>query len=297
MTKTKYEKSLIFVFFLLLLYALFFFWQNYQIAKQNEEEVKKEKERIELIRNKIESLELEAKAISVYDITNDKKLYGKNDTLVLPLASLSKIMTALVALVDYKDINEIQISVNALNQVGDNSLYLHEKWDPRELVKFMLLTSSNDAAVALSENNSQFLEKMNEKAKRLGLANTIFYNTTGLDTTLSQAGAYSTAEEMNTLASFALLAHPDIFPITAFPDITFISQSGLFHEALNTNTSITKIPNPVLSKTGSTLLAPGNLTLIFKNKEDEEIVVTVLGSSFLGRFSDMEKIVNVLYNE
>lgn len=295
MNLPKYEKSLILVLFIVATYACFFFYNYFKIREEIKMEEEREIARIENIKNEIENLELEAKAISVYDITDNKKLYGKNDTIPLSLASLVKVMTVLVALAD-KNESPIIISKNALKETGDNSLFLGEKWNKEDLIKFTLIMSSNDGTYALTENDPSFIEKMNQKAQRLGLYNMEYQSVSGLDIDKQLYGAVGTAEEMNTLISFALLAHREIFQNTAKEELSFTSLSGLEHKAINTNIIINKIPNLIFSKTGATDLTGGNLSIVFKNKENHEIAITILGSSLEGRFTDMEKIVNVLYN-
>jgi D-alanyl-D-alanine carboxypeptidase len=75
------------------------------------------------------------------------------------------------------------------------------------------------------------------------------------------------------------------------------TKSKLFtYEVVNTNLSINNIPNILFSKTGYTELAGGNLTIIFRNQNEHLVAVTVLSSTQNDRFSDVEKIVNIMYN-
>ena len=108
---------------------------------------------------------------------------------------------------------------------------------------------------------------------------------------------FRSSEDANMLAIYALKTYPEIFKATTLPKISLKSLSNFTHEIKNTNTITNKIPNLLFSKTGFTELAGGNLTIIFKDKLDHEIAVTVLGSSILGRFSDVEKLVNLIYNQ
>lgn len=295
MNLSKYEKSLILVLFIVIIYASFFFYNDFKIREKIR--ITERKELIDTYNTKkyIDALDIESKSISIYDITDNKKLYGKNDTKPMSLASLAKVMTVLVALTDKNEM-PITISQNALKETGDNGLFLNEKWDKEDLIKFTLIMSSNDGAYALAENDSFFIEKMNKKAERLGLYNMAYQNVSGLDVDKQLYGAVGTAEEMNMLIDFALFAHREIFQNTKEEELDLVSLSGLEHKAINTNIIINKIPNLIFSKTGATDLTGGNLSIVFKNKDDHEIAVTILGSSIEGRFSDMEKIVNVLYN-
>lgn len=293
MLKNKYEKSLIFLLFLVFLFGLFFF-----IGYTKKENAIREAETKELIwlntiNSKIGELELQAKAISIYDITLDKKLFGRNDTLPLPLASLAKIMSALVAISDNTK-NEITISERALKEVGDNSLFVNEKWNKDDLIKFSLILSSNDGMFALAENDSAFLEEMNNKARRLGLKNMSFKNVSGLDISPTEVGGIGTAEEVNMLNIFAFKYFKHIFSATNVAEQEFTSLSNLKHKAPNTNLVLEKIPNLLFSKTGNTNLAGGNLAIIFRDNNGHDIAVTILGSTTEGRFEDILAIVDTL---
>ncbi|MBK5215565.1 MAG: hypothetical protein JJE53_02020, partial [Candidatus Pacebacteria bacterium] len=106
--------------------------------------------------------------------------------------------------------------------------------------------------------------------------------------------SYSSAKDANIMAVAAYQAFPDIFNVTSLPEIEIPSNSGITHKAPNTDTILTKVPNILFSKTGYTTLAGGNLTVIFKNKENHLIAVTMLGSTIEGRFSDMIKLISIL---
>ena len=98
------------------------------------------------------------------------------------------------------------------------------------------------------------------------------------------------------MTMYALKAYPEIFKASVLPEINVKSESGFDHNIKNTNNIIDKIPNLLFSKTGFTPLAGGNLTIIYKNKYEHNIAITVLGSTSEGRFSDIEKIIDTLYN-
>lgn len=245
------------------------------------------------IESLVESTPILAKAYSIYDITLDQKIYGKNDDVSLPLASLVKTMSVIIALNNYKQDEEIYISENAINQTGDFGIFANEKWNISDLAKLTLISSANDGAYAISEKDPEYLEKMNNKAKRLGMKNTLFLNSTGLDIDTKKAGAYGSAEDANIMAIYGLKAYPVIFSATILPEINLKSESGFIHNVKNTDIILDKIPNILFSKTGYTELAGGNLTIIFKDNMKHNIAITVLGSTFSGRFTDMEKLVNI----
>ncbi|MFA6523998.1 MAG: serine hydrolase [Candidatus Paceibacterota bacterium] len=257
---------------------------------------KNEEQKIVNIKNALTNVQVYAKAVSVYDIDSNIEIYGKNQNEKLPLASLIKTMTVLVALDDYRTNPTITIEPDALKQFGDFGFLLYEKWDVKNLAKFTLVASANDGAYALVGDSKNFLERMNSKARRIGMENFSFLNFTGLDFDEQRAGAYASAKDANIMAIYALKAHPDVFSATVLPEISLKSQVGFVHNIKNTNIILNKIPNILFSKTGFTTLVGGNLTIIFKNKDGYRIAITVLGSTQDGRFSDMEKLVNVLYN-
>lgn len=278
--------------------ATLFFAEN---NKMNEEAKAKEESR-EQMRLALENTPVLAKAVSVYDISESRKIYGKNDDAVLPIASLAKIMTVVEGLRS-RDMNEmVYISPEAVKQAGDFGIFAYEKWKLGDLAKFTLVVSANDGAFALSERGKDFLVNINSKVRRLGAANTIFANPTGLDIYTEDkkeiigAGVFATAEDVNAMAVYGLKAYPEVFSATTLPELNLKSESGFDHNFKNTNILVGKIPNLLFSKTGFTDTAGGSLAIIFKDKNDHEIAVTVLGSTFTGRFEDMEKIVGALYN-
>jgi len=297
------NKNIILAIIILAILASFFFVENSNNIKKTSEEIKREEtlrikrknlKKLEILRSNLANLELEAKAVSVYDVTSKIKIYGENDTLPLPLASLTKTMTAIVVLGENNKKN-INISKNAINVQGEYGLLIGETWKITDLLKFTLISSSNDSATAVSEEDIDFVNKMNNKAKKIGLKNTIFINPTGLDEG-DIVGARGSAFDANTLAVYALQTYPEVFKSTTRVEISINSESGINHKIKNTNVIVDKIPNILFSKTGFTDLAGGNLTIIFKNKNGHDIAVTILGAGIDGRFVDMEKIVNMLYN-
>jgi D-alanyl-D-alanine carboxypeptidase len=293
MTQTfKEHLYLFFILILIALEAIFFSAGNNKINiafLNNEDKITK-------IQNVLADAPIQAKAVSVYDETLNRKIYGKNDEVSLPIASLTKIMTIVIALNNHSMDDVVSISPEAIKQETDYGFFINEKFNIKDLAQFTLIGSANDGAFALTENIDNFLGKMNDKAKKIGMENASFSNPTGLDIDAKTAGAFASAQDMNILAIYALEDYPEVFSASVLPEINIKSQSGLTHNIKNTNTILDKIPNILLSKTGFTPLAGGNLTIIYENKYGNIIAITVLGSTIDGRFSDMEKIVDTLYN-
>lgn len=273
--------------------AILFSFANYK----SNEIYKKEEAAKQLIINKFSSVSVQAKAFSVYDITDQKEIFGKSQYKRFPIASLVKTLTVLIVLENNPDIDtQIKISSDNLKEEGDNGLLVDEKWKISNLAKFTLILSSNDGAKALAQNDKNFLDKMNKKAEEIGMQNFAFLNSTGLDVNEASSGAYASAKDVNLMNAQALQAFPEIFFSTTFDEAVIISDSGIKHKVKNTDIITEKIPNLLFSKTGYTKLAGGNLSVIFKNKEEHLIAITVLGSTVDGRFSDVESLVKIAYN-
>lgn len=251
---------------------------------------------------------LEAKAAYVYDIRTGEVLFAKNENIRLPLASLTKIMSALVAWDLSPGQGVVTISAEALAAEGDNGLRRDEKWSLQNLLDFSLVTSSNDgmravalALGALSRANadaeeiiSDFVREMNLKAGELDLKNTYFWNETGLDlpTQAGKAGAYGTAKDMSTLLEYILVHHPMLFEATKEATTTLQSLDSYMHVATNTNSIVGLIPGLLVSKTGFTDTAGGNLAIVFDPGLGRPITVTILGSTEQGRFADVKNLID-----
>ena len=252
------------------------------------------------------AVEIEARAAFVYDARTKTMLYAKNENERLSLASLTKIMAALVAMEITSDHSTVVINKEAIKTEGDSGLRSGEKWSLKDLLDFTLVSSSNDgmSAVALAlgvlkefspENSSatgDFILKMNEKAAELDLKNTYFFNMTGLDETAIKGGAYGTARDMTMLLEHILTSHGDLLEATKEPVLIVSSLNNISHKVKNTNIIIDEIPGLIASKTGYTDIGGGNLIIAFDPELGRPIIVTILGSSEKGRFEDMTKLVN-----
>ncbi|MES2749414.1 MAG: serine hydrolase [Patescibacteria group bacterium] len=252
----------------------------------------------------LENISLEGKAAFVYDVKGKKALYTKGADTVLPLASITKLMTALVAHELVDDSKKVSVSKSAISQSGSSGLQEGELISVQSLSDYAMLASSNDAAYALanavgalidtSNPNQTFVNAMNVRAEELGFTNFTFYNPTGLDVDASEAGAVGTAREVSFLMEYILENYPSILEPSTFTSTRVYNEAGSYHSAENTNPIVTQIPNLLGSKTGYTDLAGGNLTIAFDAGYNRPIIITVLGSSYDGRFSDVKKLVQAV---
>ncbi|OHA16385.1 MAG: hypothetical protein A2825_02805 [Candidatus Taylorbacteria bacterium RIFCSPHIGHO2_01_FULL_43_120] len=260
----------------------------------------------EIFVDPFDRLVLSAKAAYVYDLKNDRVLFAKNENKPLPLASLVKVMTALVAMENIQDSAVISIDANSLRVEGDSGLFVGERWRVNDLLDFTLLVSSNDGAHALAtaagevmrtETNSRdllplelFINNMNDTSRRIGMYNTDFYNVTGLDEDESKAGAYGTAKDMAALFAYIINHRGSVLEGTIHSKKDFHSLDGINHTARNTNRSLMDIPSVVASKTGYTELAEGNVVVAFDAGFGNPIIISVLGSGYDERFTDVANL-------
>lgn len=236
-------------------------------------------------------------AAYVYDIATDRVLFAKNENEVLPLASLTKLMTVLVAHELLSDESPVTIGDRALSQYGDDGLLSSETFTRQSLSDLALLASSNDGAFALAvaagaeldqtQAAPAFVAAMNIRADELGLTNTHYSNPTGLDISATQSGANGTAKDMGTLMAYLATTEPDLLALTKESTARVYSEDGTYHDAENTNYYIDEIPGLIGSKTGYTDLAGGNLAIAFAPSLSRPVVVVVLGSTRHERFTDV----------
>jgi D-alanyl-D-alanine carboxypeptidase len=279
---------------------IFLIDQKFEQRKENIVKAEQEVKSLAVFNN----LNLRAKAAFVYDVLEDRILYRKNEKEQLPIASITKLMTALVATELLPKNSNITIKSDFLKEEGDSGLLSAESWELMDLLDFSLVTSSNDgmrsvASVigAVTSNTSDydlgrkdFIEKMNLKAKDMELEQTFFVNETGLDVDTKVSGGYSSAQNVSDLMKYLILKHPEILEATKYQKLS-INSDDRKHNAKNTNDIVNEIPGLFASKTGFTDMAGGNLVIAFDPSIGRPIIITVLGSTLEGRFSDMEALV------
>jgi len=264
--------------------------------------------------NIFEEPSITAKSAVVYDINSDTFIYKKDSETSRPIASITKVVSALVSADYLVDGDKIKISKEAISQSDDNGLLLDEIWSFKKLLDFSLMVSSNDGAYAIanivgsfskhklenegSENNSVdiFVQKMNQKVSTLGLSNTYFNNPSGLDVDSIESGGYSNAEEIAKLFAYTIKNNPRLLEATSKQEEMFVSDNNISHDAKNTNGAFASIPSLLASKTGYTELAGGNLAIIYDVGVNNPVVVVVLGSGYNERFDDVRYLVETTNN-
>lgn len=260
-------------------------------------------EKLKPIRNwQIPNLEVDANsAISVLvkPDGSQKILFEKEKGKILPIASLTKLMTAKIVLEYYDLSQKIEISEKAINGEGETGNFkIGEIFLVKELLYPLLMESSNDAALVLTEviGEKAFVDLMNLEAKNLDLKNTHFVNPTGLDPNNPQDSVnYSTTEDLVKLTSHLLKEHSLIWDILSLSEFDFFTEDAVFHhKIINTNELLKESPSIILGgKTGKTPKAGGCLILVTKAPKNKgDLINVILGTN--DRFEEMKKLINWL---
>ncbi|MDP3726364.1 MAG: serine hydrolase [bacterium] len=253
--------------------------------------------------NPFESLTIAAQAVFVWDVNRGAPLYTLNENAQLPLASLAKIMTALLAFEEKGGSAIVSVTKEAILKEGDHGFKVGEKWRLKDLIDATLVTSSNDGAYILASvfaadtekteisSEAIFVEKMNQKAKQLGLHQTFFINESGFDVNLDVSGAYGSARDVALLFEYILRNHSTLMEATSKTLLTTHSSDGAVHNLENTNKLVEVLPGTIASKTGFTDLAGGNLAIAFDAGLGHPVIIVVLGSTAEERFTDAEQLL------
>lgn len=224
---------------------------------------------------------ISAKAALFVEAKTGQPLYSKNAKERLSVASLVKVMTALVAL-EHKELDDkYTVSERAAEAEPDKMLLIAgEQLSLKELLYGIFLISANDAAEVLAEGTTgdrdQFIKLMNDKAGQLGLTDSYFANPTGLDE--DGNNSYSSAYDLVVLTRFLIRNHPQVVDISK-TEYIFLPQT-LEHQSYDMYSGInllTTYPGVVGFKTGNTPEA--GLTLITLARIDgHEVIGALLGS-------------------
>lgn len=242
------------------------------------------------------NIAIQGKAAIVYDITTGLTLYENNAEAQLPLASLTKLLTTFAAVDALTPQTPVTITADAIAQDGDSGLVEGETFVFNDVARLALVASSNDAAHAIADaartNRSLSTEALLKNAAAAAqLSQTYAINGTGLDKNEVISGGYGSARDIARLAAALLRKAPDLARATTEPTVTVKSFQGNTHTLPNTDKIIDQFPNPLLSKTGFTDLAGGNLVVIFDAGLGHPIAVVVLGSTQEERFTDMNTLI------
>ncbi len=239
---------------------------------------------------------LQAQAAIVYDLATGTTLYAKNPDAQLPLASLTKLLTVYTAINTLGPDAVVTIPQDATLVDSPRSFSTGESFRLADLARITLTGSLNDGATALAdaasaEDHATASSLMANAANSLGLASTYALNGSGLDESTTVSGGYGSAHDIAILAGALVKEAPAIALATTDGSASATSLEGRVHKVANTNPNVVNAPRLLLSKTGYTDLAGGNLALVFDAGIGHPIAVVVLGSTETDRFTDGSALV------
>ncbi|KKP90481.1 MAG: hypothetical protein US57_C0001G0068 [Candidatus Moranbacteria bacterium GW2011_GWC2_37_73] len=231
------------------------------------------------------------------------------------IASLTKIMTAVLVMENIKNLDEpVTIDEEAVYAEGTKigcprsgycispRLKVGETITAKSLLQAMVMNSANDAAIALAKHVSgseeAFVQVMNKKAKDLGLVDTNFCTSSGLDLDDegAAAGCYSSAYDIARIAAYSL-RYETIWKLARLPSNSIVTSvdGKIEHTILNTDQLLDQMPNIVGAKTGFTPLAGYSLlTVVSDFSSKHRIVGVVLDDS--QRWLDIKTMISWTFN-
>lgn len=243
----------------------------------------------------VPDISVHAQGAALIDVTSGRILYSKNGDKPMRIASLTKVMTAIVAIENNKLSDEVKISKRAAGKEG-SSLYLKagDTMSLHHLLFGLMLRSGNDAATAIAEHVGGsvegFVYLMNEKARWLGMDHTNFSNPSGLD---EAGGNFASAIDMAKLMAYAL--HNPAFQEIAKTKVKRVpipDGSGNYIWA-NKNKMLSIYPGADGGKTGYTKLAKRCL-ISSATREGQQLAVVTLNDP--DDWSDHAKLLDYGFN-
>ena len=239
---------------------------------------------------------LEARAAIVYDLATHTTLFAKEAGAQVPLASLTKLLTVVGAL------NELGPNFPITLSQNDELVDTPRRFVPgdtlalSDLARLTLTASLNDGASAIAtaaaeREGTTTSSMLAAAASALGLEETYALNGSGLDVSPNLAGGYGSARDVAVLAGALVDKAPEVALATTLPKSSARTEKGKTYEILNTNPTVAYTPRLLLSKTGYTDLAGGNLALVFDAGINHPVAIVVLGSTEFARFTDGEALV------
>lgn len=227
----------------------------------------------------------------VYDATADEVLARWNADERRPMASVTKVMTAIVVLEHAEITDEVVVPEFATRTRGSTAgLVAGERRTVEDLLVAMLVRSGNDAALTLAYavgdgSVDRFVDLMNRKARELGMADTRFVNPNGLDA----EGHYSTARDLLTLMK-AAVGYPQLMRVAGIRTVKLPADpNGTVRRVRNTNRLLGVYPGVVGLKTGDTPWA-GKVLLAVAQRGPRTLMTVVMGSE--DHFADTRELLD-----
>ena len=253
--------------------------------------------------------EVRAEAVAVVRLRGDEVLFAKNAEARLPIASITKLMTALVFADAVEPLTPVAISDSA-KRVGEedekrSSLPAGERVKAEDLLKLLIISSDGDAAYAAAEylggmdapermlfqeKIARFVERMNTRAREMGLANTRFANPSGMDGPEN----FSSTTDLVRIAREITERHPELWSMSRTQESFIFGGTGKRYGVVNTNPLLAEFPAIYGSKTGFEDKAKGALLMLYQLAPDERIAIVLLRSP--DRFADGRALIQWIEN-
>ncbi len=250
-----------------------------------------------------------AHAFVVVDADSGQVLAGSHETDQRQIASLTKMMTAVLAMEKIKNLDEpVEISEEEVYIEGTKigcprsgycvspRLKVGEEVTARDLLQAMLINSANDAAVAIGKHiagsQEAFSDLMNQKAEQMGLTNTHFCTPSGLEPDGRESECYSSASDIARIAAYSM-RYDLIWELFCSPNNSEIKSCDgqISHMLINTDIGLNDIPNVMGAKTGFTPAAGYSLLLGVSDPTHlHRIVVVILDDPY--RWQDIRTAID-----
>jgi D-alanyl-D-alanine carboxypeptidase len=230
---------------------------------------------------------LAVKAALVADLTTGTRFMSENSAERWPLASITKLMTAAIALDKLSSAQKITITEDAFDvDPSEKTLRVGDTYTVTDLLRFLLLPSSNVAAEALARSygRAEFIAEMNARAAAWGMTNSHYADPSGL-----AIGSQSTAADLVSLTQKIYSDYPEILAVTRTPQATVTEIGSGISVTLKNINEFSGETDFIGGKTGYTDQADGNLLSLF-SYEGHPIIVVVLGTDDGTRFTDTETL-------
>ena len=237
-----------------------------------------------------DKLKISSRIALIYDRASGKIVFEKNGNKQTPMASTTKIMTAIVVLENTNLKNVVTVDSKSAS-IGGSRLGLkkNDKITVNDLLYGLMLRSGNDAASALAiyvgGSIKNFAEMMNNKAKELGLTNTHFIVPHGLD----NDGHYTTTYELAKITDYAL--KNEMFKKIVSTSSTSININGIPRTISNTNKLLNSVPGVYGVKTGFTNGAGRCLVTAYKNNNMDIIIIIIGAETSNIRIEETKKLI------
>ena len=235
--------------------------------------------------------DITAQSVLVYDTSTDKVIFERESRKRMPIASLTKIMTAIVV-IENENLDELVTVSKRAATIGENSMMLQEdeQFTRRDLLYGLILPSGNDAAEVLAETSSvgreNFIFLMNKKAEQLGLANTHFTNPSGLE---GDGNQYSTGYDLLVITRYGL-SLPEFAKIVSTVEYEIPENKyHTYYRLFNDTNLLTTYPGVKGVKTGFTNEA-GMCLITFLDYRGHKIIAVILNSE--NRRQEMKELLD-----